>query len=397
MLTLSLTILLSIPPETAITPETLVRQLGASKFKDREAAEFQLMELGAAALPAVLKGINDPDAEISARCNALWPKLYRLDIDKRVKAFLDDPKAKLTPEVPGATIWKATLGESDSSLELFRKHIKELAPKFVELETKKGDEYSIYADYLLSIYPRTRVIPTGMKDDNGLTEAELIMFLFLGAQGKTRDNRVNQIGQGINYYTAVYPIFNLPQFKDLINKTEAHRKLYVSWLKKERYISLVRRGFDVGIQAKIPEMAEMGLELAKDKSIPITISYIGLLAFGHTAKKEDFKKLEEFFKDRTQIGGVVAIGGEQGATEVRDIALAAAAQMFGLDLKELGFPRTPPKTTGTTLATSYIYFAFSNEAQREAAYNKFEKFLKEKHPDLELPRPKEKPKEKKDN
>ncbi len=398
MFALSLAFLLSAPPiEPTTPPEELVRLLGAPKFKDRELAEALLVQHGAKALSAVRKGIDDPDAEISARCTGLWPKLYRLDMDLRVKAFLDDPKAKLTSETPGAILWKATLGDSETSVELYRKHLKEMAPRFVELETKKGEEHNLYIEHLLGIYPRVRVTPVGGKDEGGVTEADFLTFLFLGAQGKSRDPRMNLIGPGVSYYSAVYPMFNSPTFKDLINKSDAHRKLYVSWLKRERYITLVRRGLELGIQAKIPEMADLGLEFAKDKAVPITTSYIGLLAFGHTAKKEDFKKLEEFFKDKTQVGGVIAVGnGEQASAEIRDIALGAAIQMFGLDMKDFGYARTFPKTATVTFAPSYIYFAFANDAQRDAAYKKFEDFLKEKHPEIELPRPKEKPKEKDD-
>ena len=49
----------------------LIRQLAAPNFRERDAAQRRLSELGAAALPTLIEFVNDPDPEIATRVSSI--------------------------------------------------------------------------------------------------------------------------------------------------------------------------------------------------------------------------------------------------------------------------------------------------------------------------------------
>lgn len=51
--------------------ESLIAELGASDFRRRTAAQNRLIELGAAALPGLIRHVNDPSPEIAERVQAI--------------------------------------------------------------------------------------------------------------------------------------------------------------------------------------------------------------------------------------------------------------------------------------------------------------------------------------
>jgi len=51
----------------------LIARLGADDFRDRDAAQKQLAQLGEAALPALLDHLNDPDPEVARRISEILP------------------------------------------------------------------------------------------------------------------------------------------------------------------------------------------------------------------------------------------------------------------------------------------------------------------------------------
>src|SRR4051794_36997510 len=77
------------------TPEfdkatALVKQLGDKRFAAREAAAKQILEMGGAAVPALLIGAKADDEEIRARSTALLPQAKAAEWRRRADAYLAD-------------------------------------------------------------------------------------------------------------------------------------------------------------------------------------------------------------------------------------------------------------------------------------------------------------------
>src|SRR5262249_3269719 len=60
--------------------QKLVRQLGSSSFKKRQAAGKALANMGARAAASVRAGMGNADLEVATRCAALWPRLWQTEI-----------------------------------------------------------------------------------------------------------------------------------------------------------------------------------------------------------------------------------------------------------------------------------------------------------------------------
>src|SRR5690242_7701073 len=87
---------LGAPPDAAVKKraEALVARLGSPSYRDRELAARELIEIGFAVRDAVLAGQKSPDPEIRERCTQLYPVIWRADLERRVKRFLDAPDGR---------------------------------------------------------------------------------------------------------------------------------------------------------------------------------------------------------------------------------------------------------------------------------------------------------------
>jgi len=84
--------LLHADPPTPERIEELVKQLGSSKFAERDKAKRELESIGAPALPALRQGAKSEDAEVSRRAGEL---LRTLQDKLTTAAYLSPKKVRL--------------------------------------------------------------------------------------------------------------------------------------------------------------------------------------------------------------------------------------------------------------------------------------------------------------
>jgi hypothetical protein len=110
----------------------LVKQLGHSRFAEREAAGKRLRELGVKALPAIKAGITDPDLEVARRSAAiravitrdrLWAVLTRVAGDDKPAR---DLFAEIMSSPRGVAAVEAALDDPARRDELYRDRTAEL-------------------------------------------------------------------------------------------------------------------------------------------------------------------------------------------------------------------------------------------------------------------------------
>jgi hypothetical protein len=93
------------------TATDLVRQLCDPKFATREAAAQKLVDMGAAAVPAITAGTKSADEEVRTRTMALLPKAVAVGWKRRAEAFLADPAAHR--DLPLRAEWEKLTGKPD--------------------------------------------------------------------------------------------------------------------------------------------------------------------------------------------------------------------------------------------------------------------------------------------
>jgi len=348
--------------------EALVAQLGSADYRDREKAARQLLDIGYPAKDAVLAGQHSSDSEISDRCTRLYPAIWRHDLDKRIRKFLDDPDGPIPDDLPGAARWLKVAGDGPKSREMYAEMVKTHPEPLLDVELHPERLRDVYAEFIRSVYARTMTRPPGPRERPTPTESEVNLFFFLGAAGDVRPSHVLP-GTSSSYY---YQFLNATSLTTRLTETPM-RKLYAAWLEKERYSIVLRRGIDVAAQHGIKECGPTVLKIAGDAGTTPLIRATALLGFARLGNKDNIKDLEPFLKDKLQIGGVV-VNGERWIVQMRDVAMGAAVHLAGESPAEFGFERTPPSGLAPASPSAYVYYAFGSDEKREAAHEKWKEW-----------------------
>jgi hypothetical protein len=358
-----------LPPDADLKKraEEMVARLGAASYRDRERAVRDLLDLGYAAKDAVLAGKKSPDSEISDRCGKLYPIIWRIDLEKRVERFLDQPHEAVPADLPGAARWIQITGDSKESRQLYATMVKSIPDPLLDVELHPERLRQAYLDLTKDVYSRMtgRVTAARTNLSVGPTNAEVLLFLFLGATGEVRPTA--QPGISTSCFYQFLGASALHNYLSAESPNVPARKLYAAWLEKERHSTVLRRAMDTAAQYQVRECAPVVLKIAADRGTMVTVRSVALLSFAKVGTKDDIKDLAPFLKDDMQIG-VVIVSGERWTVQMRDAALGAAVQLAGLSPSEMGFERRPPTTLSSV---SYSYFAFASDEKRAAAHAKW--------------------------
>ena len=263
----------------------LVARLGSPSYRDREAAARALLAIGYPAKDAVLAGQKSPDTEISDRCAKLYPVIWRADLEKRVRKFLDDPDGLVPADLPGAARWLKAAGDGKESRQLYATLVRAHPETLTDVELHPERLQQAYYDLLRDVHGRTggRANPA---------EADVLLFLFLGAAGDVR----TAVQRGISsayYYQFLNSAYLTTQF-GADPPAVPVRKLYAAWLEKERYSIVLRRGIDLAAQHKVRECAPVALKIASDPTTLASLRATALLGFARLGTRDDVKELAPF-------------------------------------------------------------------------------------------------------
>jgi hypothetical protein len=349
--------------------EALVQQLGDPEYRDRERAANELLGIGYAAKDAVLAGRKSPDQEISDRCARLYPLIWRHDLEKRVRRFLDGPDGPIPDDLPGAARWLKVAGDGKASRELYAEMVQAHPEPLLDVELHPDRVAAAYADHVREVYARITTRPVGTTVRPTPTESEVLLFLFLGAVGDVRTTLAP--GTSSSQY---YQFLSTGLTAKLLAAGEAGapvRRLLAAWLERERYSILVRRGIDLAAQYKVTECLPTAVKIAGDRGVIPPYRASALLAVGKLGTKENLKDLEPFLADKTQLT-ILNVNGQQWTVQVRDVALGAAVQLVGEGLADFGFERRPP--ANLVSVTSYTYYAFPTDEKRGAAHQRWKEW-----------------------
>ena len=344
----------------------LVQQLAHTSFKVRENASDDLVKLGAAAVDALRKGLTHSDAEVSERCRKLLPRALDFHLQEQIDKFLAKPDGPIPEDLPGLKRWIKTTGSSKESREMYAEMVKEHRRLLIDIEANPEQATQKYQAFCADVYSRARLGAVNARKEL-ITRSEMVLFFFLGSDPNCRKG---SSPTGTVPYIQALQFLNGTQASDMLSgggASASFKKLFLSWLEEERYISLVRRGFQLAATANLKEAGPIAVKIATDKTSPPTSRSYALLSAVKLFTLDDLKKLEPLLDDKTVVGRTT-LNGEAITTEMRDIALGIAVQTTGQKMADYGFDRF--RDTAPGLVTSYLYYAQS-EKNREEAFKKW--------------------------
>ena len=119
----------------APSPGDLVRQLGDEVFAVRKRAEATLRAVGLPAREALRAGLKDDDPEVRRACRRVLATVLELDLQQRLKRFVEDQDGKSEHDLPGWQRFRLVAGEDREARELFAKMLQADAPLLESIET----------------------------------------------------------------------------------------------------------------------------------------------------------------------------------------------------------------------------------------------------------------------
>ena len=335
----------------------LVAQLGDASFIQREAATFELAELGLRAKRALLSGVQGGDPEIRWRSARLWKAVSDIDFQVRAEAFLSDPDSDDNHEFPGWQRCRNVFGATTDVRELFIEMQKAEPVLWARLEV----ETALTETLFLSCAGRLGVRLREKKNASRIRMGSAATLLFLAFENRFRGNR--QAAVTINR------LVDLPVVQDALKTNALLRKMWLNWRERGTPPPPTTEGLMKALRIGLADEAEgIARELLREDKIPNARKPYALLALSRSDTPENKQLLRTALKDGTEIDTYFS-GGVVSTARISDVALAALIRGSGQDPKDFGFNFR--KTDETT-----IYYpstlGFRNDIDRNAALEKWE-------------------------
>ena len=356
------------------TPDELVQQLGHPRFAVREAAARRLVELGGAAVPALLAGSRSDDEEVRSRCQALLPQAKAADWRRRADAYIADGEGKQKHDLPFLAEWDKLVGKPDAGSRKLYADMVRTSGEFLSQVAASNVPSKFTGEQARLILDRVRTAGKQLKAEPGELAAVLLADVagvdVAGARGRNRGPRPHNT-------TAM--LLNNPAWPEALEATDtgpALRKLLVRWTEDraplrsdgwQYFANLVRK-------KPFPEAAAALIKAAKDRQADVlSVRALAIDALGKVGGKEATAALGELVADRTTVFGGGGLGGEEHL--LGDCALAALVQSTGKKLSDYGLNSNVGIGFSTGVGDETIHlslYGFRNADARKKAIQKWQ-------------------------
>jgi hypothetical protein len=320
------------------TPEfdkasALVKQLGHARFPVREAAAKRLVEMGGAAVGALVAGTKSDDEEVRTRSAALLPQAKAADWKRRADAYLADKDGKEKHVLPLLTEWEKLVGKPDvGSRKLFAEMIQTSGELLEKAATNPKAASSAATEQARLVRERVHTSTGQLKAEPG----ELAALFFVEAVATEPVNLDGGSRLNRGRLSAAAQLLANPTWAEALDAADtgpALRKLLGRWA-SDRPVRdhMGNQQFALLAQKKpFAEAAPALAAVAKNKDADLlSVRLIAVQALGKVGGKEADATLTDLIGDTSTIFG--------GLDEHRlgDSALAALILMHGKKLSDYG-------------------------------------------------------------
>jgi hypothetical protein len=308
---------------------------------------------------------------------------YAHYVQEVLSNYLAEPTGPLPEELPGAKRFIETVGLSKESTERYIELVNKHRDILMQMTEKPHTVTDLYQKYVQELYARVRnVNGIGGINSSILTDAELLMFLFLATDPKLNRETINN-AVGVNSYLPTYYILNQTRLATLLNAKDGSpvfKQFFVEFVGSQKNPNIMRRAIQLAATAELRECIPAAIQLAKDKNAVGTSRAYALTALSKLATKDDLHHLIPLLEDKAVVATVFVnnVNGNNvnKQVEVRDIALGVILLICKQTMTEFGFERNPPNYASPTITISYTYFVFASDEKRAEAFKKWTEYAK---------------------
>lgn len=346
----------------------LVQRLGARSYLDRKEAAEKILKLGHAAEEALKQGRTDSDGEIRLRSQALLIRIQRAEEVERIKRFLSKMDDENIKDFPGWKHFRDLVGDDLSSRNFYVGLLKQDKEMLQALEKETAMVSSAFQEQTEEIYKRMyQKNGVRIANDSPVDREELGLLLLLSSKP----------GLNISYTTSshFFRFFSHSEIRKAIqtSKEDPFRRLFMAWVKTQKNDKIVEQLLRRSTYFEKKDLLELSLRIIKDADKKAKGVAFAFPILAQNGTKEHIKLLERFLDSETSVCGFGIGGGFSGSTKVRDVALAMILHLEGQDHKDYNFTytRTP---SGKHLKFNASFQGFTNENERKAAFERYEKW-----------------------
>ncbi len=332
----------------------LVRQLGCGQYSERESAAKQLVDVGLAAKPALMRGMRDSDLEVRLEAQRIMIRILQDDFDARVTAFLNNTQADTSPQLPGWESFGTLVGSDFSARQLFAEMTRSEAELLGGLDR---DGKSIEKQCLDRIQSLTSSSMTANHRRQPIPVASIATLLFIASQlQKDRNNSPTAQATYSAMASRMFTMLSFPDTQQTIRQ-QAHakllQKLLTDWIERtvqsksqynQAYAMQLILKYD--LQGPGPSLAGQVLQTRDASSNGLAYAAIVLGRFGTAA---DAPHLLPHLKDSRvfQTWSNLRLKKEPITIQVRDVVLAMLIRIHGQAPRNMGstcWMRTPKRS-----------------------------------------------------
>jgi hypothetical protein len=364
------TLLAGSKPGDEGTPEyqaatELVRQLGDPKFATREAAAKKLVDMGAAAVPALTVGTKAADEEVRTRSAALLPKAVAVGWKRKADAFLADPAAHR--DLPLLAEWEKLTGRPDAgSRKMYAEMLVAAGPL---LEQAPADKKLAVAGLAVRAKELLTAARTGGTQAEA-TAGDVAAVLFIQWSLKTPA----QAGAADGRIEPLYLLANPATREALGDKVigPAFRKLIAGWYEsrpEDEYMAGLYFAL-LAHRCPFPEADPILIRLAT-KYPNGQLRWVAMEALGRSGSAMAVKSLTALLDERAATYDKLR---SKDAEHDRDCALAALMNRKGMDPTKYGMHSLMTASFwfgGTTDTVNVTLYGFETKAEWEAGIMKW--------------------------
>jgi hypothetical protein len=319
------------PPARQADPVELVRQLGDKRFAGRETAEQKLLALGPKAKAAVRAGGGDADPEVSRRCQYLLVQIRAAERDAFLAGKLDWPG-------PAGRKFRDLLGEGDDGRKLFAEVLKvgaccEVLDRLADAPDKAPTAYAAELGRVEQAWWAGKSNPGALalreQSERLVSPGEVVLLLLLDSLRKPED-AARRAGTFRVFAVSFANLARGPLQKPF-------RKLFLTWLERQKESGDLLDGMSAAIYAPIPEAVPIARRVLQQPKASVVAAGQAILLLGNHGTKEDAEQIGAFREDSRVYEHGLKANGENRDLLVRDIAAAMAVKLGGRDPGDFGF------------------------------------------------------------
>jgi len=383
---LSVGVCLAAPPVAKDSPEDkkahqLISQLGSKKYREREKAAADLIQMGRSAKEALISGKNHPDPEVQTRTQQLLPQALSLDLMHRIERFVKDTDGKLEHDLPMLKVYREKIGTDENSRKLFAEMLKangelmdmveEQPAKVTERIQQKFQE--MYQEMFGNQFGGFR----GGYQPGAFNANELCCVLFVSASPAYKPLQPDWMLS--NLYTQ-------PNFTNHLKDEKtgsAYRKVFFTYLDARMDDNTINQCVWMLTQHKIKEGADIIAKAIKNgKASQVYTKANAMCCVGTLGDKSHLPAFEPLLKDDKQVQAFNNRG-QSGEIKVKDVALAMTIHLSGKNPKDFGFTMW---NVYPNQLIQYHQLGFGSPDERAKAFKKWEEEGKKPAVKKEVPK-----------